>query len=133
MSTPSYGFTKQIENLAFDTAVTRVKEALKKEGFGVLTTIDVKSAMKEKLDLDFRPYVILGACNPLLAHKALEAEEYIGLLLPCNVVVQQSGDHGVNISIADPKIMFTLVDNAQLKDVAEEAEKRLRRVIENIA
>jgi len=128
----NYGFSKTIECTNFEQAVDKVTAALKEEGFGVLTEIDVKSTLKKKLDLDFRRYVILGACNPPLAHKALEAESNIGLLLPCNVVVQESPGGRVEVSIADPKAMFTLVDNSDVTSIAEDAEKRLRRVLEAI-
>lgn len=124
-----YGFERKLTILAFDDVVRRVTEALKQEGFGVLTEIDVQATLKKKLDADFRRYVILGACNPPLAKRALEAEPQIGLLLPCNVVVQESPDGGVIVSIADPKAMFTLVDNPAVAPIAEEAEQRLRRVI----
>lgn len=127
-----YGFSKKLAGEDFDTTVDKVTGALKDEGFGVLTEIDVKGTLKKKLDLDFRRYVILGACNPPLAHKALEAEPNIGLLLPCNVVVQEIDGGGVEVSIADPKAMFTLVGNAEVVSVADEVEKRLRRVLEAV-
>lgn len=133
MSKTRYGFGTVLRNVTFDDAVRRVTEGLKAEGFGVLTEIDVQGTLKKKLDADFRPYVILGACNPPLAKQALDAESEIGLLLPCNVVVQQVGDGEVGVSIADPKAMFTLVDNASVATVAEEAEKRLRRVLDALA
>jgi len=128
----NYGFSKTIQGTDFPQAVEKVTAALKAEGFGVLTEIDVQSTLKKKLDLDFRRYVILGACNPPLAHKALEAESNIGLLLPCNVVVQESRGGGLEVSIADPKAMFTLVDNSDVGPIADDAEKRLRRVLEAI-
>ncbi len=123
-----YGFEKRMNNTSVDDAVERVTAALKDEGFGVLTRIDVKDTLKKKIDVDFRPYVILGACNPKLAHRALEGEAQIGLLLPCNVVVQEDAG-GALVSIADPKVMFTVVDNAAVAPVADEADQRLRRVI----
>ena len=131
MSSVSYGFVRHLPGVAFADAVTRTTEALKTEGFGVLSEIDVSATLKKKLDVDFRPYVILGACNPQLAHKALSAEPQVGLLLPCNVVVQAEGD-GSTVSIADPKAMFTMVSNPGMGDVAADAEGRLRRVIEKI-
>jgi uncharacterized protein (DUF302 family) len=129
MTNLQYGFEITLRGVSYADAVERVTDELKKEGFGVLTEIDVKETLKEKLDVDFRRYVILGACNPPLAKQALEAERQIGLLLPCNVVVQEEEDGGVVVSIADPKLMFTLVDNTAVEPVAEEAEQRLRRVI----
>jgi uncharacterized protein (DUF302 family) len=129
MTNLQYGFEITLRGVSYADAVQRVTDELKKEGFGVLTEIDVKETLKEKLDVDFRRYVILGACNPPLAKQALEAERQIGLLLPCNVVVQEEEDGGVVVSIADPKLMFTLVDNTAVEPVAEEAEQRLRRVI----
>lgn len=126
----SYGFEKRLPGVTFEDAVARVTNALKQEGFGVLTEIDVKETLKKKLDVEFRRYTILGACNPTLAHKALSSEPQIGLLLPCNVVVQESPEGGVIVSIADPKAMFTLVENASLEAVAADADARLRRVME---
>ena len=128
----SYGFGCHIEGTLAE-AVEKVTAALKKEGFGVLTENNVKDTLKKKLDVDFREYVILGACNPPLAHKALIPEPQIGLLLPCNVVVQEAPEGGIIVTIADPLIMFSLVDNRNLKPVAAEAERRLRRVIESLA
>jgi uncharacterized protein (DUF302 family) len=124
-----YGFERELRNTTVEQGVERVTAALAKEGFGVLTRIDVKETLKKKLELDFRGYVILGACNPTLAHRALTAEPQIGLLLPCNVVVQDSAG-GVTVSIADPKAMFQVVDNPAVAPVADEADQRLRRVIE---
>ena len=123
------GFEKQIVGVTFEQAVAEVTGALKHEGFGVLSEIDVAATLKKKLDVDFRRYVILGACNPDLAHRALVAEPQIGLLLPCNVVVQETPG-GVLVSIADPKAMFMMVDNPSLAPIAEEADLRLRRVID---
>jgi uncharacterized protein (DUF302 family) len=125
-----YGFERTLGRIEIDEAERRVTEALKTEGFGVLTRIDVKDTFKRKLDADFRPYVILGACNPQLARRALDAEPQIGLLLPCNVVVQKDETGDAVVSIADPKAMFTLVDNPAVGPVASEVEARLRRVID---
>lgn len=124
-----YGFERVLEGHSFDAAVAAVTAALKDEGFGVLTQIDVQDTLKKKLDADFRRYVILGACNPVLARQALEAEPHIGLLLPCNVVVQEVPAGGVVVSIGDPKAMFALVDNPAVAPVAAEADSRLRRVM----
>lgn len=123
-----YGFGTRLD-LPFDEAVERTKDALKTEGFGVLTTIDVRSTMREKLDVAFEPYVILGACNPQLAHRALLAEHEIGLLLPCNVVIHEH-DGASMVAIADPAKMLGIVgDNAELQAIADEAAQRLRRVV----
>jgi uncharacterized protein (DUF302 family) len=123
-----YGFSCSLKSVSFDDAVARVTAALQAEGFGVLTEIDVAATLKKKLDISFRRYVILGACNPSLAHQALVAEPQIGLLLPCNIVVQEA-DGGVLVSFADPKAMFTMVDNPTVASVADEADARLRRVM----
>lgn len=113
----------------FDEAIERTTEALKAEGFGVLTTIDVRQTLKEKLDIDFEPYVILGACNPQLAHRALLAEHELGLLLPCNVIVHEHAGTSV-VSVVDPAQMLGVVgDNPELLAVAAEARERLRRVV----
>jgi uncharacterized protein (DUF302 family) len=130
MTSVPYGFERHLPNLAFDEAVRRVTEALAAEGFGVLTTIDVRETLRKKLGVGFRPYVILGACNPPLAKQALDADPQIGLLLPCNVVVQEAPEGGVVVSLADPKAMFTLVDNPAVAPVAEEAGRRIRRVVD---
>ncbi|MDF1499701.1 MAG: DUF302 domain-containing protein [Anaerolineales bacterium] len=116
--------------LPYEEAVERVTEALRSEGFGVLTEIDVKATLKKKLDADFRKYSILGACNPLLAHKALQEELEIGLLLPCNVIVYGSNNGGSVISIIDPISMLGIVESPGLQSVADEARSRLRRVFE---
>jgi uncharacterized protein (DUF302 family) len=115
-----YGRLKNVDT-AFDATVLRVKEELRKEGFGVLTEIDVRDTFRNKLDKPFRPYTILGACNPSLAWTALEAEPEIGLLLPCGVVIQETRDGtGVTVSIASPEAMFSLVDNPAVLDLARE-------------
>ncbi len=126
----NYGFSKDI-NLPYDKAVEKVTEELKKEGFGVLTSIDVKETLKKKIDVDFKKYVILGACNPPLAHKALESEEQLGLLLPCNVIVYENNG-GSTVSFFDPMIMTQLIDNDQLKAVAEEVQSKMKKVYEAV-
>lgn len=127
-TTQHYGFGTTL-NLPFDGAVERVKGALKDEGFGVLTTIDVRETMKQKLNVDFERYVILGACNPQLAHRALQAEHELGLLLPCNVIVHEH-DGRTAVSVVDPAQMLGVVGGRpELQEVAREAEERLRRVV----
>ncbi len=114
----------------FETAVNRATEALKQEGFGVLTEINVKETMKKKLDVDVPPYKILGACNPNLAHQALTIAPEVGLLLPCNVTVRQLDDGTSEVSLVDPLVMLGVVANPKLQQVAEEARVRLARVAE---
>lgn len=132
MSSESYGYEKRFGTKNFDEAVSQITESLQQEGFGVLTEIDVKATLKKKLDVDFRRYKILGACNPSLAHRALGAEPQIGLLLPCNVVVQETDGGDIVASVIDPKAMFALVDKPELKAVANEADERLKRVVESL-
>jgi uncharacterized protein (DUF302 family) len=125
MNDPTYAFSKELDGVSVEEALERVTEALKANGFGVLTKIDVKETLKNKIGVDFRPYVILGACNPKLAHKALQGESMIGLLLPCNVVVQE-WDGGALVSFADPKAMFELAPDAPIEEVATEARRLLQ-------
>jgi len=127
----SYGFGTTLD-APFDAAIERTEAALKAEGFGVLTTIDIRKTMKDKLDVEFEPYVILGACNPQLAHRALGAEHELGLLLPCNVIVHEH-DGQSRVSIVDPVKMLGIVgENPDLQAVAQEAGERLRRVVAEI-
>jgi len=114
-------------NMDFESALARVTDALKTEGFGVLTEIDVKETLKKKLGVDFRPYKILGACNPPLAYRAFSAASQVGLLLPCNVTVSQV-DEGVEVSLVDPLAMLGIVASAELEPIAREARVRLERV-----
>ncbi len=125
-----YGITRRLVGVSLDEARTRVTGALKREGFGVLTEIDMQATLKKKLDVDTAAYVILGACNPQLAHRAIELEPAIGLLLPCNVVVAQDGDDAV-IAAASPTVMFSVVERKDaLAAIAGDADARLRRAIE---
>jgi uncharacterized protein (DUF302 family) len=126
----NYGFSKETD-MPFEEALGVVKEALKKEGFGILTSIDVKEKFKEKLGVDFKKYVILGACNPPCAHKALSAEEEIGLLLPCNVVVYEKGDKTA-IAIIKPTVAMQMIENEELKPIAVDVEARLKKVFDSI-
>ena len=127
MSQIRYGYQKTLTAATFDEALTKVEEELKKEGFGILTEIDVKSTFKEKLDVDFRRYKILGACNPNLAYQALGADLDMGLLLPCNVIVYEA-DGGSVVSIVDPMQMLSVAERPELAQVAGEARGKLERV-----
>ena len=126
-----YAFGTKVA-LPYQEAVRRTTELLKEEGFGVLTEIDVRKTMREKLNADFRPYVILGACNPHLAHRAFQAELGIGLLLPCNVIVYEQGDGSV-VSVMDPRAALEIAGNDALRPIAEDARARLDRVIQKLA
>lgn len=120
-------------NMSFDDALARVEEHLKAEGFGILTEIDVRETLKKKLDVDFRPYTILGACNPPLAYRALQAEERIGTMLPCNVIVQDKGADGVEVAAVDPVASMQAVVNPDLEPIARDVRARLKAVIETLA
>ena len=122
------GLTAQLKNTTIASAIAQVTEALKVEGFGVLTEIDVQATLKKKIDVDFRPYVILGACNPKLAHRALTAAPEVGLLLPCNVTVSQVDPNTIEVSLVDPISMLDFVKRPELASVAAEAGERLARV-----
>lgn len=127
----SYYFSK-ILHTDFDSAISRVTDELKKEGFGVLTEIDVKETFKKKLDVDFRKYRILGACNPNFAFEAIKSEDKVGTMLPCNVVVQEHEDGKIEVSAIDPIASMMAIKNDSLGDVASSVSGKLRRVIENL-
>jgi uncharacterized protein (DUF302 family) len=126
-----FGMYRALPGVSYDDAVQRVEAALQEEGFGILTRIDVRETLKKKINVDFRPYVILGACNPPLAHRALSAEDTIGLMLPCNVVVAETGT-GSEVSIARPTVMMQIAAAEGLESVAEEAQERLGRALANV-
>lgn len=126
----NYGFIKEL-NVDFEQAVKNVTENLKKTGFGVLTTIDVKEKFKEKLGIDFKKYVILGACNPANARQAIEAEENIGLMLPCNVIVYEKDDN-VIIAAIKPTVAMQMIDNEKLKEIASDVETKIKQVIDRV-
>ena len=130
MST-TYGFSKKLD-IPYEQAVETVSAALKAEGFGVLTEIDVKATLKKKLNVDFRRYVILGACNPPFAYKALSTELEIGLLLPCNVIVYETEDGGSVVSAMNPVAALGVVDNPDMQDVAEQVTEKIRRAVDSL-
>jgi uncharacterized protein (DUF302 family) len=130
-TTTTYYYSKTID-VTPDEAEARVREELKKEGFGVLTEIDVTATLKKKLDVEFRPYKILGACNPPAAYKALQAEDKIGTMLPCNVIVQETDEGRTEIAAVDPVASMQAVESEALRPVAEDIRNRLRTVIDNV-
>ncbi len=125
-----YGFSKNVD-LTYDQAIGKVTDELKKEGFGVLTTIDVRDTLKKKINVDFTRYVILGACNPPFAHQSLLAEEELGLLLPCNVIVYEK-EGKTRVSIFDPMAMTALIDNPNIAPVAQQVREKLQRVLAGV-
>lgn len=125
-------YNSKIVNYTFEDAIAKVTDELKKEGFGVLTEIDVKETLKKKLDVDFRKYKILGACNPSFAYKALQTEENLGVLLPCNVVIQEKADGKVQVSAVNPMESMQAVKNDALGEVALEVTEKLKRVLEKL-
>ena len=127
----SYYFSKILQ-ISFDAAVAKAVEELKKEGFGILTEIDVKETLKKKLNVDFRKYKILGACNPPFAYQALQSEDKVGLMLPCNVIVQETADGNTEVSAIDPIASMQAIDNPKLREVAEQVQAKLRKVIDNL-
>ena len=128
----SYYFSKTIK-ASFEEAVAKVTEELKKEGFGILTEIDVKATLKKKLDVDFRPYRILGACHPPSAHQALLAEDKIGLMLPCNVIVQEMATGAIEVAAVDPVASMQAIENPKLGQVAAQVRAKLEKVIGSLA
>ncbi len=126
-----YSFNKIVE-MPFDDAVNRVIDELKKEGFGVLTDIDVQMTLKKKLDVDFRKYRILGACNPSFAYKALQAESRIGTMLPCNVIVQETEQGKIEVSAIDPIASMQSIENPELQDIADQVQAKLKKVVESL-
>lgn len=128
----SYYFSKKVD-YSFDEAIDKITAELKEEGFGILTEIDVKATLKNKIDVDFRNYKILGACNPTFAHKALQAESQIGIMLPCNVVVQDSVDgEGIDVSVMNPMEAMSVVKNEEMGEIAEEVTKRLKSALDRV-
>jgi len=127
-----YALVKELPELEYDDAVTKATELLANEGFGVLTEIDVKATLKKKINVDFRRYVILGACNPQLAYQAMTGEPFIGVLLPCNVVVMEREGGGSIVSAFKPTAGFSLVDNPDVSPIAEQVEDSLRRVLDRL-
>lgn len=128
----SYGMVKKVKG-SFEQVVAKTRECLKSEGFGVITEIDVQKTVKEKLGERIRPYLILGACNPPLAHRAIAAEPEIGLLMPCNVCVWENQEGAITVAAVDVKALFQLVQNPSLTEVADSVNGKLRRVVENVA
>ena len=126
-----YHFSKRLD-VPLDQAVSRATEALRREGFGLLTDIDVRATLKAKLGVDFRPYRILGACNPQLAHNALQLEDKIGTMLPCNVILQQHIDGVVEVSAVDPIASMRAIENPRLAEVAKEVSAKLKRVVDGL-
>ncbi|MBE2188766.1 MAG: DUF302 domain-containing protein [Candidatus Kapabacteria bacterium] len=131
MEQTNYAFSKTV-NLGYDEAIEKVTDELKKEGFGVLTEIDVKATLKKKLDVDFKPYKILGACNPPFAYKALQSEEQIGLMLPCNVIVYVNDNNETIVAVIDPIASMQAVKNDTLGEVAETIQGKLKKVINSL-
>ena len=133
MRSVEYGFFKTLPEISVDDAEKMVSEALKQEGFGVLTEIDVAATLKKKLDIDRKPYLILGACNPALANQALNADPDIGLLLPCNVVLREADDGSITVGFMDPSAVLSLVDREGVEVLAAEVRSRLERVRDALA
>ena len=128
-----YHFSKILKGKSFDQAVDLTTEELKKEGFGVLTSIDVKETLKKKIDVDFKKYKILGACNPHFAYQALKSEDKIGVFLPCNVIVEEHENGDVEVSAVDPIASMSAVDNDKLGSIATEVQQKLKKVIDSLS
>lgn len=128
----NYCFNKTLKNREFDAVIMQVTEELKNQGFGILTEIDVKATLKKKIDVDFRKYRILGACNPTFAHKALTAEPHIGVFLPCNVIVQENESGAIEVSAVDPLASMVSVENESLSVIATEVQQMMKKVIDNL-
>ena len=128
----SYYFNKVLKSKSFDEAIAQVTAELKKEGFGVLTEIDIKKTLKNKIDVDFKNYIILGACNPHFAYKALQSEDKIGVLLPCNVIVEEHENGEIEVSAVDPIASMGTVENENLGNLASEVQQKLINVIKNL-
>ncbi|MDC6389081.1 DUF302 domain-containing protein [Maribacter sp. PR1] len=127
-----YYFSTQLKNVTFEEAISKTKEALKKEGFGVLTEIDMKNTLKQKLDVDIKDYKILGACNPSMAYQALQVENKIGTMLPCNVIVQEKEEGNIEIAAVDPAASMQAIKNNALIEIAENVRTKLKQVIQNL-
>ncbi|MCF6335818.1 MAG: DUF302 domain-containing protein [Spirochaetales bacterium] len=127
----NYYYSRKIEG-TIDQLVEKIAEGLKKEGFGILSDINIKDLFKEKIDVEFRPYRILGACNPVFSNKAITAEERVGLMLPCNFVVQEMGDGLIDVSVVDPVASMTAIDNDALKDIAAQIRDKLIFVVDGL-
>jgi len=128
----SYYYSKILPNISFDDAIEKVTEELKKEGFGILTEIDIKATLKKKLDVDFKKYKILGACNPPFAYQALQAEDKIGAMLPCNVIVQEQSADTIEVSAINPMVSMQAVKNEELEGIATEVSDKLKKVIDRL-
>ena len=128
----SYYLSKTFKNTGFDEDIEKVTEELKKEGFGIITQIDMKDTLKKKIDVEYRNYKILGACNPHFAHKALQSEDKIGTMLPCNVIVQEHENGEIEVSVVDPVASMSAVKNNNLAGLAKEVQEKLERVVEGL-
>lgn len=128
----SYYFNTTLKNTSFEDALEKVTAELKKEGFGVLTEIDVKETLKKKIDVEFKKYKILGACNPQFAHKALTKEDKIGVLLPCNVVVEENDNGEIEVSAVDPIASMQAAENEELRGIATEVQEKMKKIIANL-
>lgn len=128
-----YYFKKILKNKSFEEALEEVSRELKKEGFGILTEIDVKDTLKKKIDVDFKKYRILGACNPHFAHKALQAEDKIGVFLPCNVIVEENDQGEIEVAAVDPISSMSAAKNEELEEIAGEVQQKLKNIIANLS